>query len=113
MSKWGKLVPVARIAAAIVGTIVPGVAKVEQMTELIVKAKGKEKQDAVVGLVKAALETSEGITERDLLNDPHAEAATRAVIDAVVHLHNVVARKVVPASATAAQLGVHAGSLGD
>lgn len=92
MSKWGKLKLVGRIAAGIVGTVVPGVAKVEQIAEELGSLKGQQKQDAVVDLVKASLETAEGISERDLLNDPEAEAATRAIIDAVVNLHKVIAK---------------------
>lgn len=94
MSKWGKFLKGERFVAAIVGTIVPGVAKAQQAGEAIARShSGKEKQDAVIDLVKHALEASESMSGKDLLNDPEAEAATRAVIDAVVNLHHVVAKQ--------------------
>lgn len=92
MSKWGKLIGVGRVVAAIVGTIVPGVAKVEQLAEALPHLKGSQKQDAVLQIAISALEASESLADKDLLNNPEVEAATRAVIDAIVHLHNVSAK---------------------
>jgi hypothetical protein len=110
MSKWGKLKNIGRIAIGIVGTIVPAVGKVEQIAEALPHLKGQDKQDAVVGLVAAALDASEDLTDRSLLNHGEVDAATRGVIDAVVHLHNVIeaakAKPVAFVPATAAELGV-------
>ncbi len=81
------------IGAKIVGTVVPGVAAVEQIATEIVTLRGPAKQDAVVLLVRNALLAAEGITAKDLANDADVELATRRVIDAVVALQNVIAHK--------------------
>lgn len=112
MSKWGKALGIARVAANIVGFIVPGVAEVEKRAEDVAHLKGAQKQDAVLQLVKTSLAASEDLTGQDLLNNDAVEAATRAVIDAVVHLHNVSAKAAL-APASAAQLGVVTGSTGE
>lgn len=90
--KWGKLKGVIKLVAAVVDTIVPGVAEVERRASDVATLKGKAKQDAVVALVKASTEVAESAAGKDVLNDPAVEAATRAVIDAVVNLHNVTAK---------------------
>jgi hypothetical protein len=84
---------VSHIAGAIVGQVVPGVAVVEQLAWQFGNLHGTQRQDAVVELVKQSLSAAEGLTSKDLANDTDIERATRTVIDAVVALHNVVARK--------------------
>ena len=86
MPKWLKF------ANDVAKAIVPGVAQVEAIAATIPTLKGAQKQDAVVQLVKASLMAVEGVTEKDLLNDPDVENATRGVIDAVVALQNVLAK---------------------
>lgn len=90
--KWGKLLPVTRLVAAVVDAIVPGAVQVEHAAENVATLKGKAKQDAVIDLVKSSTKVAEAAAGRDLVNDPAVEAATRAVIDAVVNLHNVTAK---------------------
>lgn len=87
---WRK---VTHLAATIVGQVIPGVAVVEQIASQFGTLRGKDKQDAVAELVKASLEAAESVSGRDLARDEDVDKATRAVIDAVVALHNVVARK--------------------
>jgi hypothetical protein len=84
---------VSHVAAAIVGQVVPGVQAVESIAWQFGSLKGKEKQDAVVELVRQSLAATEGITAKNLADDLDVEHATRAVVDAVVALHQVVARK--------------------
>lgn len=81
------------MAFAVVKAVVPGVAQVESVAKAFPNLKGKDKQNAVVDLVKASLNAAEFITDKDLLNDPEVEKATRAVIDAVVAFQNVVNKK--------------------
>lgn len=88
-----KLKDIGRIGLAIAGAIVPGVGQIEAIIKALPGLKGPQKQDALVQLVKHSLETAEGLTDKDLLDDAEVEAATRAVIDAVVHLDNVVELK--------------------
>ncbi len=83
------------IAATIVGAVVPGVQAVEVIAGQLGELHGKEKQDAVVELVKHALVTAESLTSKDLANDSDVEHATRSVIDSIVALHQVVAKKTV------------------
>lgn len=84
---------VSHVTAAIVGTVVPGVDKVEQLAWQFGKLHGKEKSDAVVEMVQQGLAAAESVTARDLANDPDVERGTRAVIDAVVALHAIVGAK--------------------
>ena len=81
------------MAFAVVKAVVPGVAQIESVAKAFPHLKGVDKQNAVVELVKASLNAAEFITDRDLLNDPEVEKATRAVIDAVVAFQNVVNKK--------------------
>lgn len=110
--KWGKIGLVLKFVAGVAGAAIPAVAKVEKAAEDVAHLNGKQKQDAVVELVKASLEASEDASGKDLLNDPAVEGATRNVIDAVVNLHNVAAKSAL-STQPAAALGVHAGSQGD
>jgi hypothetical protein len=84
---------VSHVAAAIVGQVVPGVQMAESIAWQFGSLHGKEKQDAVVELVKQSLAATEGLTAKNLAEDLDVEHATRAVVDAVVALHQVVARK--------------------
>lgn len=84
---------VSHLGAAIVGTVVPGVAQVEQLAWTLGDKHGKEKQDAVVAIVRDALAASSSLTKRKLADDGDVEAATRGVIDAVVHLQRIIATK--------------------
>jgi hypothetical protein len=61
--------------------------------EKFVTRKGRHKQDAAVYMVKSALGVVEAGFSRDILNDSQVEDATRKVIDAVVALQNIIAKK--------------------
>lgn len=87
---WGAAL---RIGLSALNTIIPGVSTVEAIARQIPGLKGKQKQDAVVELVRQTLATSEGFTGSDLADDADVEKATRGVIDAVVALHNIIAAK--------------------
>lgn len=80
MPKWLKAV------VTIAGAVVPGVAQVEAIAKAIPTLKGKQKQDAVVELVKTGLQSAEELSGHDLANDAEVIDATRAVIDAEVAL---------------------------
>jgi hypothetical protein len=87
---WGSTL---RIGLSVLNTIIPGVSVVEGIARQIPGLRGKEKQDAVVELVKQTLATSEQFASKDLANDAEVERATRGVIDAVVALQNILAAK--------------------
>lgn len=83
----------ARVAARIIGIVVPGVSAVETIASQFGSLKGKQKQDAIVEMVRASLATAESLSGRELAGDEDVERATRGVVDAVVALHNILARK--------------------
>lgn len=66
---------------------IPGVI---DSVERTIAAKGAEKQAAAVEMIGEILEATEGVAGRDLLDNAEVEAAAKAVIDAVVHLANIV-----------------------
>lgn len=84
---------IAHVGLTIVGAVVPGVAAIEQIARTIPGLRGKAKQDAVVALVRESLAAAEGLKGKDLVDDADVEQATRGVIDAVVALQNLLARK--------------------
>lgn len=84
---------VLRGVGAIMGKVSPAIGAVEAMAARYKNLGSKDKQNSVIDIVKAALAGAEAIAGADLLDDAEVEAATRAVVDATVHLHNVVARK--------------------
>lgn len=71
----------------------PYIVEAVQWVERFVTTKGKRKQDAAVYLVRSLLGVVEQGKGRDLLDDDEVEASTRAVIDAVVSLNNLLAKK--------------------
>jgi hypothetical protein len=84
---------VSHIGAAIVGTVVPGVVQVEDMAWKLATLRGAAKQDAVVQMVRGALASANTLTERQLAEDPDVERLTRRVIDAVVALQEMIAKR--------------------
>jgi hypothetical protein len=75
---------------AIAWKIVMSLPSIIGAVEKLVKGKGVEKQNAAVELAKTTLQEAEEILDKDLVDDPLVENATRTVIDAVVNLKNVV-----------------------
>ena len=73
--------------------LLPYIVEAVQWTEKFIKGKGKYKQDSAVYMVKSILGIVEQGTNRDLLDDDEVEASTRKVIDAIVSLNNLLARK--------------------
>ena len=71
----------------------PYIVDAEQWVEKFITTKGQYKQDAAVYMVKSILGIVEKGADRDLLDDDDVEEATRKVIDAVVSLQNVIAKK--------------------
>jgi hypothetical protein len=71
--------------------LLPFIVDAVQWVEKFVTQKGQYKQDAAVYMVKSILGIAEQGTNKDLLDDDDVETATRAVIDAVVKLNNVIA----------------------
>ena len=55
--------------------------------------RGEEKENAAVGMVHAVLQTVEAGLDRDLLNDEDVNRAVRQVMQALVALENIVAKK--------------------
>lgn len=88
---------IGQLSLTIVGAVVPAVAQVELGVKAAVTAvkahDGPGKQAAALEIVKASVALVEQASEKDLLNDPEVEAATTAIIDAVVALNNVLAKK--------------------
>jgi hypothetical protein len=81
------------IGAAIVGTIVPGVAQVEELAWKLGTMHGAAKQEAVVQMVRGTLAAANSVTERQLAEDPDVERATRGAIDAIVALQTIIAKR--------------------
>ena len=73
--------------------ILPYISMAVKAVEEFVKGKGREKEDAAVGMVHAVLQTVEAGADKDLLNDEDVNRATRAVMQAIVALQNVIATK--------------------
>lgn len=73
--------------------VLPFVIEAVQWVEKFITARGQPKQDAAIEMVRAMLGLAEVGANRDLLNDADVEIATRAVIDAVVALQNLVSQK--------------------
>ena len=73
--------------------LLPYIVEAVGWVEKFITQKGQYKHDAAVYMVKSVLGIAEVGTARDLLDDDDVEAATRKVIDAVVALQNVVAKK--------------------
>lgn len=72
--------------------LLPLIVEAVSWVEKFARGKGKEKQDAAVGLVAAMLRATEAGFDRDLLDDTQIQDATRKAIDAVVALQNVLAQ---------------------
>jgi len=72
----------------------PFIVEAVNWVEKFIKApRGQYKQDAAVYMVKATLGLVEAGAGKDLLDDEDVEKATREVIDAIVALNNLVAKK--------------------
>ena len=82
-----------RLAPLIIGAV-------QAVERLVTSAKGKAKQDAAIDMVATVLAAVEGAAGQDLLNDAAVQDATRKVIDAVVALQNVIARRVAASAQT-------------
>ncbi len=92
---------VARIGASVVGQIVPGVSAVEALAESLGSVTGEQKKQAIVDLVKNTVLAGEGLTNTDFKLEPDLDKAVGAVVDAVVALHEIVARhKAAPPATT-------------
>ena len=73
--------------------LLPYIVDAVQWVEKFITTKGQYKQDAAIYMVKSSLAVAESGADRDLLNDDDVETATRKVIDAVVALQNLIAKK--------------------
>ena len=73
--------------------LLPFIVEAVSCVEKFITAKGKYKQDAAIYMVRSSLAVAEVGADRDLLNDDDVETATRTVIDAVVALQNLIAKK--------------------
>jgi hypothetical protein len=73
--------------------LLPYIVESVQWVERFVTTKGRQKQDAAIFLVRSLLGVVEQGKGKDLLDDDEVEASARAVIDAVVSLNNLIAKK--------------------
>ena len=73
--------------------LLPYIVEAVTWVEKFITERGQRKQDAAVYMVKSILGIAESASARDLLDADDVEEATRKVIDAVVALQNVVAKK--------------------
>ena len=64
-----------------------------QVVEKVKGAKGPAKSAAVKEAIRDSVVLAELGMDKDLLNDAEVEAAVQAVIDAQVHLKNVLTKK--------------------
>lgn len=86
---------------AIVEAMVPQIAVAEEVVNEVKDLKkktGAEKQAAVLSAVMKSITVAEGLSNKDLLNDPIVQRATGDVIDAVVALQNVLVKKAAAAA---------------
>ena len=75
-------------------TLLPMILEAVSWVEKFVNRKGSAKQDACVELGRSMGGIADTATPLDLdLNDADIDSATRKVIDAVVALQNLVAKK--------------------
>ena len=81
------------IGAAMLGTIVPGVATVEELAWQIGGMTGAQKADSVVTMGTNVLASLNTIAGRTLADDDDVQRAIRAVVDAVVAFHKIIASK--------------------
>lgn len=70
----------------------PSILQAISAVERFVKTRGKQKQEAAIDLIRDGLIAAEDITDRDLLDDPEVEKATRHLIDEIVTFRNIVAK---------------------
>lgn len=67
------------------------IAAVQTVERLAIAMKGKDKQDAAIGMVGDLVPMIEAGIGRDVVSESAVQDALRKVIDAVVALNNVVA----------------------
>jgi hypothetical protein len=70
--------------------ILPLIISAIEAVEHFKDAFGAEKEDAAVGMVDALLKAVEAGVNKDLLKDEDVAAAVRSVMQAIVHLQNVI-----------------------
>ena len=73
--------------------LLPFIVEAVNWVEKFITAKGKYKQDAAVYMVRSSLAVADVVADRVVLNDDDVEAGTRLLIDAVVALQNLIAKK--------------------
>ena len=74
-------------------TLLPMILEAVSWVEKFVNRKGSEKQDACVELVKSMVNITDTAGLDLDMSDKDIDSATRKVIDAVVALQNLVAKK--------------------
>lgn len=86
---WSKIAP---IAARVGAAVLTGVPAIEALTKSL-RTPGAEKKAAVLDAVRTELYAAELVVGHDVANDPDVLGAASAIIDAVAHLHNILAAK--------------------
>jgi hypothetical protein len=79
------------IALAVVGVMAPQVVVAEQAIEELVRAKGAAKKDAAIGAALEVLKGFEGVTGKNLHQNPKINDALLLVNDALVKLRDELA----------------------
>lgn len=96
MSFWGSLkgifVKVGKWTAVGV-SFLPYIMQAVSVVEMVSSAKGADKKAQALELVKFFAATSEDIAGKDLVNDAEVITAAGSLIDAIVALQNIVAKK--------------------
>lgn len=87
---WGTIV---HVAARVGSAVITGVPVTESLLKAIGDRSGADKKTAVLDLVRAELALAGGVVGKDLASDPAVLSASSALIDAYVHLHNMLAAK--------------------
>lgn len=73
--------------------VIPFIFAAVTAVEKFVKGTGQEKQTAAVEMVAALLESAEGVSGKELLDDEAVKQAAKEAIDAIVALQNVIAKR--------------------
>jgi hypothetical protein len=84
---------VSHIGAAIVNQVVPGVAVAEQLAWQFGTMRGADKADAVVTMANNVLLALQSATGKQLADNARVDKAIRAVVSAIVALHQVIAEE--------------------
>lgn len=71
--------------------LLPYIGTAVTAVERFVSGKGKQKEDAAVEMTKTLVETIEGVSAKDLVENQNVQHLVRGVMQAIVALQNGIA----------------------